>query len=66
MEREEFTGEKLRELRKKHGLTQHQLAQEIGTVYSKISEWENGRYQSISNAYQRLLRDFFDKLANND
>jgi len=65
-EKEQFTGEKLKELRRKYGMTQKELAKKIGVVYSKVSEWETGRYQSISNAYQRILKDFFDKIENKE
>jgi transcriptional regulator with XRE-family HTH domain len=56
-----FTGEKLKELRKKHGLTQKQVAKGLDVSQAKISEWETGRYQSISKAYQKLLEQFFAK-----
>jgi transcriptional regulator with XRE-family HTH domain len=60
-EKEQFTGAKLKELRKKHGLTQKQVAKGLDVSQAKISEWETGRYQSISKAYQKLLEQFFAK-----
>jgi len=56
-----FTGEKLKELRKKHGLKQQEVADGLNVNRTKISEWENGRYKNISNAYQQLLKLFFDR-----
>lgn len=57
MEEIEFNAEKLKELRKKYGLTQKDLAKGIGTTQDLISKWENG--QRISASYQKLLRLFF-------
>jgi len=65
MEQEEFTGEKLKALRKKHGLKQTEVAEGIGVFRTKISEWENGRNAKISNAYQKLLVLYFEKLEKN-
>jgi len=59
MEQEEFTGEKLKELRKKHNLTQKELAEKIDVAQTKISEWENEKHK-ISKAYQKLLLLFFN------
>ncbi len=55
----EFTGEKLKELRKKYGLKQQEVADGLDVSQAKVSEWETGRYQSISKAYQKLLEQFF-------
>jgi len=60
-EKDPFTGEKLKELRKKYGLKQKQVAKGLDVSQAKISEWETGRYQSISKAYQKLLEQFFAK-----
>jgi transcriptional regulator with XRE-family HTH domain len=56
--KEQFTGEKLKELRKKHGLKQQEVADGIGAARERISQWENKVYP-ISKAYQRLLILFF-------
>ncbi len=60
-ETKQFTGEKLKELRKKHNLKQQEVADGLNVKRTKISEWETGRYKTISNAYQQLLKLFFDK-----
>lgn len=44
----------LRALRQHMGLTQQQLAEELGTRQQTISEWETGRYQP-RGASARLL-----------
>lgn len=53
-----MTGEELKSLRKKHNLTQREVAAGIEAQQTRISDWENGRY-TISNAYQILLKQFF-------
>jgi len=60
-EKEQFTGEKLKELRKKYGLKQQEVADGIGVMRNKISQWENN-YNKISNIYQKVLKDFFKNL----
>lgn len=57
----EVDGTRLKALRKQHNLTQEEVANGIGTKKQRISEWETGRIQQISPAYQRLLEDFFEK-----
>lgn len=42
--------------REKHGLTQEQLADRIGTHKAQISNWENNR-RAISSAAQEALED---------
>lgn len=64
MNQEEFTGEKLKELRKKHGLKQKDVAEGIGAFRERVSEWENGKHE-ISNSYQRLLELFFQDFEKN-
>lgn len=61
MNKEEFTGEKLKFLRKKYGLKQQEVADNIGSARERISEWENKKYP-ISKAYQRLLSIYFKNL----
>ncbi len=58
-ETEQFTGEKLKELRKKYGLTQVELSKETGITRTKLSEYENGA--KISKSITMLLRLFFEK-----
>jgi transcriptional regulator with XRE-family HTH domain len=62
-EKEQFTGEKLKELRKKHNLKQQEVADGIGAARERISEWENKKFE-ISNSYQRLLKLYFDNFKN--
>ena len=50
-----MNGKELKDLRKKAGLTQTELAEKIGTHKQVISRWENGK-SSISNPYERLIR----------
>lgn len=52
-----MTGQELKELRKKAGLTQTELANKIGTYKQVISNWENGR-SNISKPYQKLILMF--------
>jgi transcriptional regulator with XRE-family HTH domain len=54
-------GQKLKNLREKHNLTQKDLAEAIKCDQARISQWENGKY-TISKAYQTLLDMYFDKL----
>lgn len=56
-----MNGEELKILRKEKGLTQKEVAEYVGTNVSRISEWENGRFE-ISKSYQKLLESFFEKL----
>jgi transcriptional regulator with XRE-family HTH domain len=52
-------GEKLRILRKKHGLTQVQLAKHIGLAWSYIGELESGKYDNPSAKLAIKIADFF-------
>lgn len=61
MDKEVFTGNKIKTLRKKYNLTQKDLAKEIGTTSSKVSQWETG-FHKISKSYQYILNDFFVKI----
>lgn len=53
-----MTGEELKTLREKMGLTQTELAEKIGTFHPVISGWETGKHK-ISKAYLRILKTFF-------
>lgn len=56
-----MTGEELKTLRLKAGLTQTELAEKIKVAYNRISEWENGKYK-MSKVYNRLLNEVFKEL----
>ncbi len=45
----------VRDLRQARGLTQEQLAHEIGVTFSTINGWENGKHQPIRALATRLL-----------
>ena len=52
-------GDKLRELRRRHGITQDQLAQAIGVVRSSIGKYE-GKSQVIpSDEIKKRIADYF-------
>lgn len=53
-----MTGQELKLLREKAGLTQTELADKIGTTHPRISDWETGK-RKISLAYQRILKNCF-------
>ncbi|CYU95634.1 helix-turn-helix transcriptional regulator [Streptococcus suis] len=50
---------RLKELRKERGLTQQELAQEIGTTKLTISNWENEKH-AIGSEKAKLLADSFN------
>ncbi len=63
-EKEQFTGEKLKELRKKYGLTQKELADKIGTEQTRISEWETNTKKInklTSFAFSKLFEELRKK-----
>jgi len=43
--RAQWDSERIQELRRHLGLTQHQLAERLGTRQQTISEWETGVYK---------------------
>jgi DNA-binding XRE family transcriptional regulator len=45
----------VRDLRQVRGLTQEQLAREIGVTFSTINGWENGKHQPMPVLATRLL-----------
>lgn len=53
-----WTGETIKEARKLIGLTQAELAAQLGCRQQTISEWEVGMY-APKNAYQKLLSQTF-------
>ena len=56
-----FTGEKLKELRKKFKLTQQELADKIGTEQTRISEWETNT-KKINKLTGFAFSKFFEEL----
>lgn len=48
-------GQKIRELRKKKGLTQHQLAELIGVKHNSISDWENDKNKPYPDTIELLM-----------
>ena len=55
----DFSKNKIAELRKEKGLSQHQLAKEIGTSQANLSRWEQGLIEpSIIECWK--LADFFE------
>ena len=54
-----FTNNKITELRKEKGLSQRQLAKELGTSQANLSRWEQGLNEpSIIECWK--IADFFD------
>ena len=53
------TKNRLRELRKKRGLTQQEVASYIGITQNAYSYWENGKVKIDNTSLQRLA-DYFD------
>ena len=54
-----FKNNKIAELRKEKGLSQRQLAKEIGTSQANLSRWEQGLNEpSIVECWK--IADFFD------
>jgi len=49
-------GKLIRELRIEIGLTQEQLADELGVVYPTVNRWENGRAQPSPLAIKQIER----------
>lgn len=53
-----MTGEELKALREKAGLTQKELADKLGTKRERVSDWENNK-RKMSGAYLRILKNSF-------
>lgn len=49
-------GDRIREARKKKGLTQRQLADLIGAKHNSISDWENNKNNPDPNTIELLMR----------
>ena len=55
----QFNNNKIAELRKERGLSQRQLAKEIGTSQANLSRWEQGLNEpSIIECWK--IADYFD------
>lgn len=66
----EELGEKLREFRKRRGMTQEVLAEKIGVTFQQIQQYENGKtrlnsdkLQAISHALTVPVAAFFGDVA---
>lgn len=62
-------GNKILELRKKHNITQEELAEKIGVTRQTISKWELGETHPDINQAKKLSMIFnisLDELVNND
>lgn len=55
-------GERLKELRIEHGLTQKELAEQIGQAQSAITYWEKNEQEPVISSLKKLC-DFFDVSA---
>ncbi len=67
MQTNEEIGNRLREFRKRRGLTQEQLSEKIGVTFQQIQQYENGssrlnsdRLQQISMALEIPVGSLFD------
>ena len=57
---DDFDPASVRALRKRLGMTQPQLAAELGTTVNTVWRWEHG-YQAVSKPYRRLLKMVLDR-----
>lgn len=53
-----MSNNKIRELRKSHGLSQSALAKILGVAQNTLSYWENGKFD-VDNKSLSLMADFF-------
>lgn len=58
-----FFGENLKRARKRCGLTQRQLAEQIGAKHNSVSNWENGQSEPDTQTIRQLCR-ILDVTAN--
>ena len=49
-------GEKLREYRRVHGLTQKKLAEQLGVDQTTLGDWERGKHQPKKKLHDRLFQ----------
>ena len=59
-----MTGEKIRQLRKVMGLTQHQFAARLGVSYAAVNRWERGRNTPQPDRLLRILELQAEYLTN--
>lgn len=66
-------GDKLREIRKRRGLTQEQLAEMVDVTFQQIQKYENGmtklntdRLQAVAQALSVPVAAFFDNDEENE
>ena len=57
MEQEKF-GKLIKDLRKKHNLTQKDLADKLGVTYQAVSKWENGLNMPDTALIKKISDDF--------
>ncbi len=57
MNQEKF-GQVIKEIRKKHNLTQSQLAQKYNVTYQAVSKWENGLNMPDTGLIKQISKDF--------
>jgi len=62
MEQEKF-GNFIKEIRKKHGLTQKELADKYGVTYQAVSKWENGKNMPDIMLIKKMSKDFMVDLS---
>lgn len=55
-----FVGDKIRELRLKHGLTQEQLGELLGVKKAAVQKYESGRVKNLKQNTIRKLCDIFN------
>jgi transcriptional regulator with XRE-family HTH domain len=55
----------IKDLRQRRGLTQEQLARELGVTFSTVNQWENGHRRPQPFLHKRLLeiKAFLDKTS---
>jgi DNA-binding transcriptional regulator YiaG len=61
-QRQAWNAEGIRALRERLGLTQRELADELGVRQQTVSEWETGAYQP-RGASARMLRHVAERAA---
>ncbi|MDO5568850.1 MAG: helix-turn-helix transcriptional regulator [bacterium] len=57
MNQEKF-GQFIKDIRKKHNLTQKQLADKYNVTYQAVSKWENGKNMPDTSLIKQMSKDF--------